>query len=101
MEAKCDGCSEFYPPVDLVVMQDGTFWCDTCEIPRDVPILRVNYSLSFRQLYALCSYLDGDRDWDTVLEAMGELEKSFKQELLKILRRVLKKDDSEDPESVG
>lgn len=108
MEAKCDGCSEFYSPVDLRVMQNSTFWCEECwksgKIPKGVPPLLVNYPLSFKQLLALCNYIDGERDWD-VLEIISDLEESLKFELLKILRRVLKKDASEisesDSESLG
>lgn len=103
MEAKCDGCSKFYPPVDLRVMSNSTFWCEECwkdgKIPKGIPPLLIHYPLSFQQLLALSRYIEGDRDWAEVLQVVKDLEESLNYELLKILRRVLKKDGDEVSES--
>lgn len=105
MEAKCDGCSKLVDPAELRVSYtpDGfRFLCwseetqQTCRRPGK-PIL-VKYLFPWKELMAIRAYLDGEISSE-ILEYVDEFKANVDHEILTILRRALKRDDSEVQES--
>lgn len=92
MEAKCDGCAEYFAPADLRVYFNGTFWCDPCS-PRPAKPILINYQFSWTEICALINYLDGSRDLDD-LDTVDSLKKSLDWEVYTALKKVLRKDEN-------
>lgn len=76
-------------------MQNSTFWCEGCwkdgKIPKGIPPLLIQYPLGFLDLWTLCRYIEGERDIDTLMR-IDDIKEYLDYELMKILRKVLKKD---------
>jgi hypothetical protein len=100
MEAKCDGCGRLFSPSVLRVSKVGDdyrFICwsedtqETCRRPGK-PIL-VSYLFPWAELLAVRAYLEGEISGE-ILGHVDEFKANVDHEMLNILRRVIKKDDS-------
>lgn len=91
MEAQCDGCNKYFPKNELRVTIDGKFWCDPCR-PRPCEPMIFRLTLDWRQINGLRDYLEGNTNLE-ILEIIDEVKYDIDYEILRVMRRVLKKDD--------
>lgn len=97
MEAKCDGCGQYFPSSELSVSMSGGVYCfkqDSiyCRPPHAEPI-SITYNFSWGALTVLVDYLNGETNVETLM-AIGDVKEQLEKAIYDTLKRVLKKEDS-------
>lgn len=97
MEAKCDGCNQFFPSSELTVSNSGGVWCfkegnDSCR-PQYMEPVRITCDFSWGSLTVLVDYLNGETDVKTLM-AIGDVKEQLEKSIYETIKRVLKKEDS-------
>lgn len=101
MEAKCDGCGDYFKPSELKVFRDGRLWCfgdkPDCNPPVADPILII-HQFTWRELQGVVRYIEGSRDL-VVLEIIEDFKRDLDWETYQLLKRVLRHDDIQESDS--
>lgn len=101
MEAKCDGCHEFYKKTELRVAKSGGVYCwrtpdeggkISCK-PKFVEPVAIEFTFSWEELTALAEYIDGSKNIQVLL-AIDDLKERLDRKTYELLKRVLKVDET-------
>lgn len=94
MEAKCDGCKEYFSTDKLKVCQSGGVYCwgedPNCRPPYAKPVV-ITCEFNWAEITSLVDYLSGDTSLDVLMQ-IDDLKSRLELAVYERLKRVLKRD---------